>query len=123
MKNPIQPTKVDDHGVIRFKENKIVRKLLDEGPFDMNQIAMWDIDPDDRVQFAQLIGYSLSGFGSLSYVDDEVYAAANLMVEEGKNEKDARIEFLQERVSSVREKIRDGVAELFEMHPTDLGRD
>ncbi|HEY9661654.1 MAG TPA: hypothetical protein V6C65_24625, partial [Allocoleopsis sp.] len=30
-------------------------------------------------QFAQLIGYSLSGFGDLSYVSDETYAAASSM--------------------------------------------
>jgi hypothetical protein len=65
---PLQPIEWDGHGVIRFRENRIVRKLLDEGPFDMNDIARFEgITDDERSQFAQLIGYSVSGYGDLSY--------------------------------------------------------
>ena len=31
---------------------------------------------EDREQFAQLIGYSMSDFGELSYVTDRTYMAA-----------------------------------------------
>ena len=54
--------------VIRFRENAIVLMLLDEGPFDMNQIARRNFSQEDREQFAQLIGYSVSSAGSLSYM-------------------------------------------------------
>jgi hypothetical protein len=57
--------------VVRFKQNAIVRFLLDAGPFDMNQLALMTFSDEDREQFAQLIGYSVSGYGELSYVRDE----------------------------------------------------
>ena len=77
MKNPIQPLLTDEHGVLRFKENAIVRHLLDSHPAcDMNKLAGMDFTDEDRQQFAQLIGYSLSGYGELSYVSDEAYNAA-----------------------------------------------
>ena len=71
-----QPLKKDAQGVIRFKANEIVRYLLDNGGIDLNQLACLDFTDEDRQQFAQLIGYSLSGYGELSYVSDEAYDAA-----------------------------------------------
>jgi uncharacterized alpha/beta hydrolase family protein len=56
----------------RFKENKIVSYCLDNKT-NMNDIAMQDFTVEDRQQFAQLIGYSLGGFSTLSYVTDECY--------------------------------------------------
>ena len=70
-----QPLVVVD-GIVRFRANAIVRYLLDEGPFDMNAIGSLPFSQADREQFAQLIGYSLGGFGNLSYVSDETYEAA-----------------------------------------------
>ena len=72
----MQPIYLDEHGTARFKENGIVRYLLDAGPFDMNQLAVLPFSDEDREQFAQLIGYSLSGFGELHYTSDVVYQAA-----------------------------------------------
>jgi len=69
----VQSIGYDENNVIRFKQNKIVRHLLDEGPFDLNQLAVLNFKREDRVQFAQLIGYSISGWGELSYVSDEDY--------------------------------------------------
>lgn len=81
--HPIQPLIMDEQGVLRFKKNAIVRFLLDAGPFDMNKIALMPFSVEDREQFAQLIGYSLSGFSELSYVTDATYeqAAAQHRVE------------------------------------------
>ncbi|MCF6205384.1 MAG: hypothetical protein L3J47_00625 [Sulfurovum sp.] len=71
-KNPKQPIVTDSTGVRRYKENKIVMHLLDIGPFDMNGLALLPgISDDDRSQFAQLTGYSVSGHGGLSYTQDE----------------------------------------------------
>ena len=72
-KHPVQPLVRDKHRVLRFKPNKIVQFLLDAGPFDMNKLAVMDFPREDREQFAQLIGYSLSGFSELSYVRDSTY--------------------------------------------------
>jgi hypothetical protein len=37
----------------------------------MNKLAMMPWSNEDRCQFAQLIGYSLGGYGELHYVSDE----------------------------------------------------
>lgn len=64
----MQPIVFDDQGTARFQENAIVRYILDAGPFDLNQIAcLPGVSREDRAQFAQLIGYSVSGYGDLSY--------------------------------------------------------
>lgn len=72
MINPTQPIYMDDN-IPRFKENKIVKFLLDAGPFDMNQLALMEFSDEDRVQFAQLIGMSLNGLAESYYVSDEAY--------------------------------------------------
>ncbi|MCA7900711.1 hypothetical protein LGM39_15130 [Burkholderia cepacia] len=77
-KNPMQPIITDRIGTLRFKENAIVRYLLDNGGIDMNKLAMLEFTDADREQFAQLIGYSVSGYGELSYVSDESYDRAIL---------------------------------------------
>ena len=76
VRHPLQPLLIDEHGTVRFKANAIVIYLLDAGPYDMNTLALMPWSDEDREQFAQLIGYSLSGFGDLSYVSDETFAAA-----------------------------------------------
>lgn len=73
---PLQPISKDANGCFRFEGNSVVQHLLDNGPFDMNALAIIDFPREDREQFAMLIGYSLSGFGELSYVSDETYEAA-----------------------------------------------
>jgi ribosomal protein S27AE len=75
--HPMQPLVVDEHGTVRFRENAIVRYLLDNnGKLDLNKLTFVGFSNDEWEQFAQLIGYSVSGFGSLSYVRDETYAQA-----------------------------------------------
>jgi hypothetical protein len=89
----------------------------------MNTLARMDFSDDDRQQFAQLIGYSLSGYGELqSYVDDEAYATAAHMAD-GLDERDARIAALEQKLAEVRaaaDALREPVARLLEMHPDDL---
>lgn len=77
MAHPSQPLVLDDHQVIRFAENKIVSFLLESGPFDMNQLQIMDFSDEDRAQFAQLIGYSVSGWGGLDYVPKESVTVAD----------------------------------------------
>lgn len=64
------PTQPIENG--RFKENKIVSYCLDNNT-NMNDLALKDFSVEDRCQFAQLIGYSFSGYGCLSYVSEEHY--------------------------------------------------
>lgn len=79
--HPMQPVVVADDNVVRFQENSIVRWLLDQASagrkVDLNDIAVQCFADEDLQQFAQLIGYSVSGFGSLSYVSDEKYTRAS----------------------------------------------
>jgi hypothetical protein len=77
MKHPMQPLVVDPSGTARFQENKLVRYLLDHGGMDMNHLAGLEFSEADRTQFAQLIGYSLSGFHELPYVSDADALAAS----------------------------------------------
>jgi len=79
-RHPIQPIECDKYGCYRFKANAIVRHLLDHGGIDLNKIAMLDFTADDRTQFAQLIGYSVSGAGDLSYFSQSVIVAADATV-------------------------------------------
>lgn len=82
MIHPIQPLAKDTDGVIRFVPNKIVRFLLDAGPFDMNQLALMPFSDEDREQFAQLIGYSLCGLSELPYAHAGTIIAAEKAAEE-----------------------------------------
>lgn len=79
--HPTQPLVADRHGVTRFKANKIVCFLLEltekHGLADMITIAQGEFSDDDRCQFAQLIGYSLSGYSELSYVDAKHWRKAS----------------------------------------------
>lgn len=90
-KNKMQPMIIDNNGVIRFKENEIVRYLLNNGGIDLNKITLKEFSKDDRAQFAQLIGYSFSGFGELEYVKNKVYNKAkkkyNKIIEKLKEKK------------------------------------
>ena len=112
---PLQPIKDG-----RFEANAIVEYLLDKGPFDMNHLAAQDFSHEDREQFAQLIGYSLSGFGELSYVREETYDTAKRMTPPGYSETDARNAHLQETLDQVRDKVKGLATTLFRIHPDDL---
>jgi hypothetical protein len=87
--HPMQPVILDDAGVVRFKKNKIVCALLDTGKLNMNDLAVLDFPEEDRIQFAQLIGYSVSGAGDLRYMPADLIAEADkqaekLLAEKGK---------------------------------------
>lgn len=61
-------------GVLRFLENRIIRKLCDDGKIDLNEIAKEFLNEkynQDHQQLAQLLGYSLSEYLDLSYVNED----------------------------------------------------
>jgi hypothetical protein len=82
----MQPLAWDDHGTLRFKANRIVRDMLDlatkAGIMDMNTIAIdaqlhGKYTREEQQQFAQLIGYSLTGYSELrQYVTDGAWDRA-----------------------------------------------
>jgi len=118
-KHPIQPLVQDEYGTQRFQDNKIVRYLLDNGPFDLNDLAGLPFCREDREQFAQLIGYSLSGFGELSYVSRDTYDIAEKMLTIT-DEKVAELTVLREKLNEIRNLIRQLTTTAFQIHPDDL---
>jgi len=121
LKNPIQPLYIDSEGTLRFKKNEIVDYILENGGIDLNQIAQMTFSQDDREQFAQLIGYSLSGYGDLSYVSDETWYAAELQhKDENLVTLSARVLYLEEKLRSLKEMFSDPLAELYGKHVSDF---
>lgn len=121
MRHPIQPLQLDDKGVLRFKENAIVRHLLDNGGIDLNKLACLDFTCEDREQFAQLIGYSLSGYADLGYVTDATYAAAQAVSDNPELQAlQARVEHLECVLERIREGLKGPLSELYEKHPDDF---
>lgn len=122
LKHPIQPLALDEQDVLRFKSNAIVNWLVDRdtkrntvpgtsnSSGGMNAIAREDFSQNDLVQFAQLIGYSLSGFGTLSYVADADYDAAETAYRESNNEEvvalRARVASLESRLEEIKGKFQ-----------------
>lgn len=85
-KHPMQPIVRCKDNVYRFKENAVVRFLLDWAQprgMGLNELAMMDkqFSQEDREQFAQLIGYSVSGFGELGYASKKTVAEADAIVD------------------------------------------
>lgn len=117
--HPIQPLEFDTNNVLRFKPNMIVTKLLKEGPFTMNDFCVGFSD-EDKIQFAQLIGYSLSGFSELSYVDDATYDAVHQMYTMGISESDARIYTLEDKLKIVQDNLKPIIISLFNIPEEDL---
>ena len=81
MKHPMQPIEFTKDGVIRFKQNRIIQWLFESGKLDLNQIAIMPFSDEDRIQLAQLLGYSVDGFGDLSYVDRKTIERADFIAD------------------------------------------
>jgi hypothetical protein len=96
-----------------------VEILLEAAPIGLNELACMEFTAQERMQFAQLIGYSLSGFGELSYVDDETYTAAEKAAD-GVTEEEARSATLREQLDEARKGVKAAASVLFRMHPDDL---
>lgn len=89
---PMQPVVLAADGCVRFRENRIVTMLLErssehgrEYGYTLNDVAMDAANgrytADEQMQLAQLIGYSVSGYGDLSYASRESVAKADAAAE------------------------------------------
>ena len=112
--HPIQPI-VEKDGVLRFRENALVRFLLDTHPtVDMNTLAKFPCSDEDREQFAQLIGYSLGGFADLHYAREETIAVAYRLAENPEETDDqARAAICQETLIRIREILKPAVYAMY----------
>lgn len=120
MSQPIQPLITDDHGVVRFKANGIVAHLMGSGAIDLSALAAMDFKPEDWEQFNQLIGYSLSAWGSLQHTSPESWEAANLMHEQGLTSQQARLEAVEKELAALREGLAEPIARLYGKHRDEL---
>lgn len=121
-KHPIQKPVLSEHGTLRYTQNDVVDgmvKVLSRLGYDLNDLhaEFHTADDADWDQFNQLIGYSLSG---IPLRDESLYDISDKMYEEGKSEKDSRLEVLEETVSNLKKNLRKGVSELYGIHPEDL---
>lgn len=79
----------DQHGCLRFVENKLVSVLIDHFKYDgmsgLNALSLYyqvnNIPVGYYEQITRLIGYSVSGWGGLSTTDDETWKTVNQQVE------------------------------------------
>jgi len=98
---PMQPVVRDKNGDLRFRENAIIRHIVDhagdvvhpgapaidpdtgrpyhQGALDLGKLMAMDFPQEDREQFAQLMGYSIAGYHELDYVSDESAAQASAL--------------------------------------------
>jgi hypothetical protein len=118
-KHPIQPIGDDGQGVLRFKENKVVRYLLDHGGLDLNDLVRADADlpREDWEQFHQLIGYSVSGIPSLS---PDTRAAVHEIENGLEDWRDARIQALERLIAEYRQHASAFAVAVFDIHPDAL---
>ncbi len=123
-KFPIQPLELDTRGVLRFVQNRIVHDLLNFGKdhgFGLNELACRpEYTTEEWMQFAQLIGYSLSGYGDLSYVSDDKYETADKMWRDKLTETEAELKVKSEKLDAARELVKDLAGLLFPICPEDL---
>ncbi len=77
---PMQPIEMIDD-IVRFRPNAIVKRLSDENWINLNTIAKWDVPVEDREQFWQQLGYSVSGYGDLPFARPETIAKADAIAD------------------------------------------
>ena len=98
---PMQPVIKDEGGILRFRENAIIRYIVDhagdvvhpgapaidprtgrpyhQGRLDLGKLMTMDFPQEDREQFAQLMGYAITGYHELSYVSEESATQASVL--------------------------------------------
>lgn len=75
-KHPMQPIVRGPDGLPRFKQNAIIRHLVDTGALNLNALAEMAFSDEDNEQLVQLLGYTIDRFASLDFVDRETVEAA-----------------------------------------------
>lgn len=67
-----QPMYIAEDGLIRFKENHVVRHLLEKARVNTDEmLAKGNFSDEDKRQFMQLLGYTVKGYIELPYVTAE----------------------------------------------------
>jgi hypothetical protein len=85
----MQPVEYDSSRVIRFKQNNAVAFLYEwarDRGMGLNELHAMNFPTEDHEQFAQLIGYSVSGFSDLSYISEPLLREAKYAAERLRND-------------------------------------
>ena len=121
--HPMQPLVLSAGGTVRFKENKIVSFILAEGGVDLNRIGTLPFSNEDRMQFAQLIGYWVGGYGDLSYASSESVAAADRAADRLVRGMDAEQESEVVQLRAENDRLRAVIGGIQSMADNAIGRD
>lgn len=123
--HPMQPLELVDD-ILRFKQNNAVNALYEVFK-EKTGMDPWhamlshpEVTKEDLCQFAQLIGYSHSGSGSLNYMDDQTWYAALAVYEAGIPELEARNNYLEKKLRRITSRMRKVAAVLFKVEADDL---
>jgi len=70
---------LDDRGTARFKANAVVEWLFNTQRISLNDIAMYrdQFPAEDVEEFWQMLGYSVIGYGDLSFAQPETVEQAD----------------------------------------------
>jgi hypothetical protein len=101
MRHPVQPLIIDKYGVVRFKENMIVKSLKNMSNIHILDKIWEGASDEDKEQLVQLFGQSLSTFRVFPFASPESIAIADTMYREKISEDKARIKWLEERVKGL----------------------
>ena len=77
----MQRVELDHHGAARFVKNDIIGWLLESGVLDLNALRKKRFSPEDHEQLRQLLGMSVSRFGTLECAQESTVRAADLAAE------------------------------------------
>lgn len=77
----MRPIIKDSRGVVRFKANAIVNWIVSSGRLNLNDIFLDGYSIEDIEEFWQLMGYSVSGYGELSFIREKTAAVADAIAE------------------------------------------
>jgi hypothetical protein len=121
MKHPIQKTKIDKSGVLRFVQNDVVNmmmELLEKYGIGLNELHVHGrkICRDDWDQFNQLIGSSVYR----AQISDAIRDIALEQHKTGRTESELRAERAEMLLKKTRLALRDGLANLYATHPDNL---
>jgi hypothetical protein len=116
---PIQPlTRNNPTGELCFRGNAIVRYLFERSSFSLYQLLhLAEVPAEDREQFAQLIGLSVSE--AQDCLSNETQAAVRQMDRTGISEQEARINYLRERLDALTTAFKGPVSLLYDI-PIDV---
>lgn len=121
MKHPIQNTTLDDHGTLRFVGNAVVELMLTqlkERGIGLNELHVLGagLPREDWDQFIQLISYSVHG----APISQRCKNIAIDRYQSGKTALELRAERAERQLRQAREELREGIADLYDIHPDDL---